>query len=285
MSFDNEESLIRSDEMDYEEFRISPSGNYLASEVNAFQGEEDQIILFEIEIGSIRPLTQGFQHFDPAWSPDESRIVSGGIKEGKQGLYVSNVDGSGSEEVLWEAPAQSGNVHQLDWSPKNDYLVFKLTGEAEFDIWLYSLADSSVSPLIEDPRNQRFPRFSRNGQYIAYQSDELGTDDIFVKSVDGRSKWPVTTSGGSEPVWSVSGDEIYYRIGGIVYGIAVETEPVFRVAGQPREIFDAGSPIRFDVHPNGEGFVISRSGTQSAGHFEIIYNFSEYLKQVAPPTE
>ncbi len=285
VSFDNEERMIRSDEMDYEEFRISPSGKYIASEVNFFQGGTDQIIIFETEVGSIRPLTQDFQHFDPSWSPDETKIVSGGIENGQQGLRISNTDGSGTEELVWAAPAGSGNVHQFDWSPTGEYIAFKLSGTDALDIWLYSFEEETVRVLVDDPLNQQFPRFSPDGKYVAYQSDELGSSNVYVKSIDGQSKWPVTTDGGALPVWSVSENEIYYVNGTSIFSISVETDPVFRVAGQPREVFNAGVSFRFDVHPDGQGFVISRISGGGLGHFELIYNFGEYLKEVAPAVD
>jgi len=117
---------------------------------------------------------------------------------------------------------------------------------------------------------------------VVYASNELGSSDVYVISIDGASKWPVTTTGGANPVWATDDTRIYYSSGSILYEISVETNPVFRVVGQPQEVFDAESPFRFDVHPSGDGFVLSRIGGVGRGHFELIYNFPEYLKDVAP---
>jgi len=74
----------------------------------------------------------------------------------------------------------------------------------------------------------RLKRFSADGHWLAYRSNESGRDEIYVKPFPGPGgKWQVSTDGGSEAVWNPNGKEIFYRNGNKMMAVAVTTEPAF----------------------------------------------------------
>jgi Tol biopolymer transport system component len=173
-------------------------------------------------------------------------------------------DGSSTTPVLGQA---GGNVQQIDWSPVEDILTFRLVGTNDLDLYTYSMADSALSKLVTDRGDQNFPRFSRDGRYVAYESLEFGGSQIMVVASDGSSKLNVTTEGGSEPVWSADDKLVYFRRGVALYAIPVE--------------FD----FRFDVFWDGSGFLISDRSSGQSSLLNLTYNLGEYLKEAAPAVE
>ena len=141
--------------------------------------------------------------------------------------------------------------------------------------------------LAEDFAEQR-PAISPDGRWIAYQSDESGQYEVYVRpfpNVDA-GKWTVSTSGGVHPVWSPDGQELFYLSPGdtpdppdSLMVVRVETEPTFS-AGTPDIVFGtsgyffAATPRHFDVSADGQRFLMvkaeERSATQDEESLELI---------------
>jgi WD40-like Beta Propeller Repeat len=93
-------------------------------------------------------------------------------------------------------------------------------------------------PITSTPFNETIPAFSPDGKWLAYQSDESGRDEVYVQPFPaGGSKTLVSVDGGTEPVWSGNGRELFYRNGDHMMTAAVTTQPVFRVS-KPELLFD-----------------------------------------------
>ena len=86
-------------------------------------------------------------------------------------------------------------------SPDGKFVVARSSGE---DIVLVSVADKTVRKLIESPFRERNPEVSRDGRWIAYQSDESGSFEVYVRPFPdvARGKWPGSEQGGTRPGWA-----------------------------------------------------------------------------------
>src|SRR5207245_2747083 len=84
------------------------------------------------------------------------------------------------------------------------------------DIWVLTLGEKvERRPWLRTPFNERAARFSPDGHWLAYVSNESGRDEVYVQPFPGPGgKWQISISGGTEPVWSHAGSEIFYRSGG-----------------------------------------------------------------------
>jgi len=83
--------------------------------------------------------------------------------------------------------------------------------ETSADIWLYSLSASELRPLVQSPLDQMYPVYSRDGRWIAYQSNESGRYEVYVQPASGSGgRWQVSRDGGLYPLWNRNGREMFY---------------------------------------------------------------------------
>jgi serine/threonine protein kinase/Tol biopolymer transport system component len=176
--------------------------------------------------------------FAPVWSPDDSRIVFSASRKNPADLYQKSSAGAGNEEPLlssftFKVP--------LDWSPDGRVLLFQENDPRTrnvFDLWTYSTAERKATPFLRTGFNEVLGRFSPDGLWIAYASNESGREEVYVAPFSGPGgKWQVSTSGGRAPTWTRGGRELIYEApGSEIMAVDVSTAPTFR-AGIPRALF------------------------------------------------
>ena len=178
------------------------------------------------------------------WSPDSTRVAYCTDRSGVYDVYQILASGAGRPEPL----LQSDAIYKLPtaWSPDGKYVIFTQLGEGGvYDLWLLPLhGDRTPVPYLRTPFNEDFAAFSPDGRWLAYDSDETGKPEIYVRSFpDQGEKYRVSTSGGMIVQWSRDGKELlffslsqYYYGSGPIYAVDVETRPTFR-AGTPRVLF------------------------------------------------
>jgi serine/threonine-protein kinase len=141
--------------------------------------------------------------------------------------------------------------------------------------------------VLGTPFNERSAKFSPDGRWLAYVSNQSGRDEIYVRAYPGPGPVAtVSTAGGTEAVWSPDGSELFYRTADELMVVAVDRTDGFR-AGRPRVLFSdsylRGPQTFYDIAPDGERFVmVSRSGSGAQGTFVLVQGFSEELKRLAP---
>jgi Tol biopolymer transport system component len=231
-----------------QEFSVSPDGRRVAVSATDTGGLRD-IWILDIARGGRTRLTFSPQpDFQPAWSPKGDLVAyhQGGI------LHMKRADGSGEEEHLgtgW-APA---------FSPDGRYLVFAyLRSGGGSDLAYFPLAGDRKPVRLSTGRfREDLPSFSPTGEFLAFQSDESGLEEIYVRRFpSGEGKWQVSVSGGNHPVWSPRGDRIFYKAGQDLMEVEVSLRPEFAV-GKPRKVLTVPpSSLRaFQVMPDGKHFL------------------------------
>jgi Tol biopolymer transport system component len=181
------------------------------------------------------------------WSLDEHWVAVMYSHSGRYDVYRVPVSGAGRPEPL----VQSNAVFKvpLAWSPDGRYLVFSQNDEPTvWDLWLLPLAgDRKPVPYLRTPFNEMAAAISPDGRWLAYDSDETGVPEIYVRSFpEPGEKHRVSTAGGTGAQWSRDGRELLiftssqlFYGGGPIFSVAVETTPTFK-AGAPRLLFTAG---------------------------------------------
>jgi len=141
------------------------------------------------------------------WSPDGRRIAFASDQQQRPGIWVKSANGTGAEEKLVE-----GRSFPTDWSRDGRYLLYMASGGAtRQDVWVYDVEQKSSRALIASPFNESRARFSPDGRWVAYVSDEAQTAQVYVRSFsDGATKIPISTAGGDAPEWRRDGNEIFY---------------------------------------------------------------------------
>ena len=150
--------------------------------------------------------------------------------------------------------------------------------DGERDIWVVSAGGDPV-PFLITPFDERSPRFSPDGKWLAYVSDESGRNDVYVQPFPGPGpKWLVSTEGGIDPVWSRDGRELFYRKDDQMMVVSVAASGAFS-AGRPRRLFeirfDAGdNGPNYDVSPDGKWFVMPRRNQGAVpGELHLVLNW------------
>ncbi len=137
---------------------------------------------------------------------------------------------------------------------------------------------------------ERWAMFSPDGQWMAYESDKSGQTEVYLRPYPGPGEeQQVSTDGGGEPRWLPDGRELFYRTqAGEVLSVSVQTTPSVEL-GTPQLLFEVPNMGHsrngsFDVHPDGERFVVVRNvGTDSSTtQINVVLNWFEELTRLVP---
>ena len=174
-------------------------------------------------------------------------------------------------------------------SPDGSRLVFTETDPSRGDtLWTISLANpADTRPLLDKTPGEETPSFSPDGRWIAYVTPESGRKEVYVRSTAGLAgKWQITTDGGSEPIWSPAGRELFYRVGDKMMAVDVETSPSFSF-GKPHMLFE-GSYVfgttegqEYDVSRDGRRFLMLKpqENLLTVAPLNVIVNWFDDLRR------
>lgn len=267
--------------------RLSPDERRVALEV------EDQIWTYDLARDTLSRLTfEGSSNQEPVWSPDGKRVAFRSSKEVAAGnLYWISADGSGGLEPL--ASGQYGQI-PTSFSQDGQLLTFhELNPTTQRDIWVLRMGDRKAEPFLRTQFNEGSAAFSPDGRFLAYVSNESGRPEVYVQPYPGPGgKWQVSTDGGTEPVWSRNGRELFYRSGNKMMAVEVTLQPTFS-AGKPNMLFEGqyfNQPFpligtAYDVSADGRRFLMVKENSKresSTAQINVVLNWFEELKQKVP---
>jgi dipeptidyl aminopeptidase/acylaminoacyl peptidase len=163
--------------------------------------------------------------------------------------------------------------------------------ETKSDLWVFpSQGDRKPTPFLRTEFNESSGQFSPDGRWIAYTSDESGSDEIYVRefssgsaqgSWDAAGKWLISKGGGTDPRWRGDGKELFYvASNGKLMSVDISAKPLFE-AGAPRPLFQLPPGfIGGDVTADGRRFLVGVPVAQSASvPFTVVLNWQMTLKK------
>jgi serine/threonine-protein kinase len=280
----------------YTHFRISPSGKHLIIEESVRTAS-----IFELASESLRPLNDF--HLRSIWSPDGQHIVFGSDRNRRGELFRERADGSGPAELVF---ANFGNgpgrqPKPVAWSPDGKAIVFDTSDIPAQNTWWIVPADGSKKPerLAAAPyRNAG--RFSPDGRWIAYDSEETGEPQIYVQAfpADG-TKYQISTKGGHHPIWAPDGKRLYYVNANEIHSVDTVTSPKFAFGKttslgiRVRALFgfvgsDRWPAAPYDVSPDGRYILAAQdpdssdTGREPTSRINVTLNWLEELKLRVP---
>jgi Tol biopolymer transport system component len=232
---------------------------------------------------------------EPLYSPDGSQIVRSSNRKGLRDLYRKAASGAGEDQLLL---ASKYIKVADDWSPDGRFLLYATgTENAGQDLWLLPLkADGTPSgpphPFLTTPFNEDHGRFSPDGHWIAYMSDESGKYEVYVRPfpipAGGGGKWQVSTGGGSQPLWRRDGRELlYFSPDSKLMSVDVSTGTTFKAATS-KPLFSAaitGGPFgtssqHWAITPDGQRFLIEIEPEITAtSPMTVVVNWTAGLKK------
>ena len=259
--------------------RLSPDGRRLALTIGS--SSSGQIWVYDLA-GSEQPRRLTFQDHNlfPIWSPDGKHIVFMSLSNSDQVLSIP-ADGSATESE--RVVATSSPAAPSDWS-RDNVLLFREMGHLQ----LLHLADGKIRPWLQTQFSESDGRFSPNGQWLAYTSDQSGSTEVWVRPFPGPGvPFQVSSGGGHDAVWSGDGKEIFYRNGLKMLSARVVPGAAFRV-DSPRVLFEresyapSSASRMYDVAPNGR-FVMTENEPNdytTRASIVVILNWSQELARV-----
>jgi serine/threonine-protein kinase len=269
--------------------RISPDGRRVAAAIFGEQGTH--IWIYDFGLETLTPLTfEGGGNNFPTWTPDGRRIAFRSNRAGAVNMFWQLANGSGGLERL--GAGVGNNLQPSSFSPNSQLLAFRdldaITGS---DIWVLRLSDQKVQPFLRTQFNEGGARFSPDGHWLAYSSDESGRAEIYVQPYPGPGgKWQISTEGGGEPTWNLNGRELFYRSGRKMMAVDVMTRPTFS-SGKPKMLFEGqyqptqSNQPNYSVSPDGQRFLMLKpieQQEQAATQINVVLNWFEELRRKVP---
>ncbi len=223
---------------------------------------------------------------DPVWSPDGSRIAFDSNPDGVRNPYEKVASGAGTERLLWKF---STNTVPYDWSADGRYiLLMQDNPDTKSDLLaLPNFGDKKPFPVVQTEAAEDIGRLSPDGRWIAYQSDESTSLEVYVQAFPvSQGKWQVSVGGGGAPVWGKEGKEIFYiapdrRLMAVeikLLGTSIEQ-------GIPKPLFETtidgyDLPNRYAVSRGGKRFLINNSAAgDSSRPANVVLNWRSEISR------
>ena len=241
----------------------------------------------DLDRGTRVRLTSKATNSNPVWTPDGENIVFGSNRARNWQLYSNSIRGTDEPELV------AGGEHVLaphSMSLHGNIAVSENNPDTGFDIWTVQLGEEP-QPFVVSPFSETQPQISPDGRFLAYVSNESGRPDVYIQPypVTG-DRWPISTEGGTEPLWSPDGTELFYRHGHTVLAVEITAASSFE-PGIPRPLFDGNylfprgqnNPREYDVSPDGKRFLmVRREPGSTPTRINLVFNWLEELERLVP---
>jgi serine/threonine-protein kinase len=234
--------------------RVSPDGRRV---LLGIADNAEHVWSYDLTAGTLTQLTFEASNRAPIWLPDGRRIAFASNRNGQLNLFAAPASSDGLAERL--TASESLQVPG-SWSPDGEMLVFMeqhpSTGR---DIWLLS-RNGARTALVATPADESAPRFSPDGRWIAYVSNESGQAEVYLRSSEAAAAGrKVSEGGGTEPVWRRDGGALYYRSDGRLLVLPISAGAP--KAGPGRVVFDG----------------IAEGGTFDAAGYDTMTGIDRFL--------
>lgn len=259
------ETPIAAPARNYYYARVSPDGSRLSLDV---RDEEEDIWIWDVRRETLARLTDqaGADQYG-LWTPDHRIVFSSPGGTDREELYRHRPDGVGRPERLTDTAAEQLVPFPNAITPDGKQVIFRSTVGNKNDIFIVDMTgDKKVRKLLATEHDERNAALSPDGAYMAFESDlSGGRYEVFIRpfpNVDAE-QLKVSMEGGSEPVWSPQGREIFYLAGSKLMSVPVTRGHGLEL-GKPVALFDVGQYFfggvgrNYDVSPDGKRFVMIR---------------------------
>jgi serine/threonine-protein kinase len=249
--------------------------------------------LLDLSRNTLAPfVTGGGSSQAPVWTADGRRVAYRATRNGSRNLFWKAADGTGDEERL---TSKEGVIDTpTSASPDGQWLVYGATaGQSSGGVTLWRLAlrgDRVSQPVTDSPAYETDGQVSTDGKWLAYQSVASGLSEVFVRPFPGPGpSRQVSNGGGTEPLWSRDGRELFYLQGNKLLAVDVATTPTLSVS-EPRPLFEGryrtnlNANTAYGVSADGRRFlrIQQAQSNRAADHVEVVLDWFDELRQLAP---
>ena len=258
---DGKETMAASLDRQADTPRFSPDGTRVAFRTPA---PNCDIWVRELARGTTIRLSKEGDNHGVVWRPDGARVISSRVASNGTDIVAFPADGAGPAEVLVRI---AGAVDRLptSWSGPDGALLLqdRFSRQTGLDVTVVSSKGGEPKPLLNSPSDEMGAMVSPDGQLVAYVSDESGRNEVYVRPYSGDGqRTAISTNGGIEPLWSRTGEELFFRNGRDVLTVRMKAAPG-STALVPRVVISGDYPFgpqvaNYDVSPDGKRFLMMR---------------------------
>jgi serine/threonine-protein kinase len=271
----------------YENVVISPDGTRAIVQIRA---GVTSLWMHDLARNTLTPIGSSTGSSQaPLFSADGSRVIYRGTRRGFRNVYWRRVDGSGDEERLTTQP----DVSETPTSVSTDgrWLTFTASGTQGVEgvgIWVMQLdGDRTPRPLFPEPAGESDGQFSPDGKWIAFQVPVSSRQEIYVAPFPGPGpRHQVSTDGGTEPLWSKDGRELFFQQGSRLMGVTVTPGAAFsasnpKVVHEGRFLRTVNGNTSFSVTPDGKRFLRIQKvePDRPITRVELVFNWFSEARQ------
>ena len=265
--------------------RLSPDGRQVAMIMTGQGSSGGDVWVRDLDRDLDSRLTVTGPNLYPIWTQDGTRVTFASSRGGRYRVFWQPVDTSGTADLLLEG---EGHFYPSSWSVGDESLVYYMSpGLIDRDLGVMS-KDGNPQAFLATEFNERAPRLSPDGRWVAYVSDQSGEDQVYVRTFpDSEQMLQVSTQGGTEPVWSRDGRELFYRNGDEMLVLDVQRGAEFEF-GSPTLLFNgpyepdpfgAGN-ANYDISLDGQRFLmVSRDNRAERSSLVVVQNWTDELRE------
>ena len=274
-----------------DEMSLSPDGTQVAE---GRMDEKGTWVVWMLDLArnvNTRLTFEGGGAGNATWSPDGTQIVYAPGGGQSVDLYRKPANGASQGELLFHADDVKT---PLDWSRDGRFIIFAQQGKSTgSDLWVLPLqGDRKPVPYLTTPFNEGQAKFSPDGHWVVYTSNESGKREVYVQPfpVSTGGKWPVSNGGGSQPRWSRDGKELFYFApDSMLMAVSVTTTGGTFQPSVPKALFrapvlggvgaGAGVAWRWDISGDGQRFLINTALDEAtATPLTVVLNWQSAIK-------
>jgi serine/threonine-protein kinase len=265
---------------------FSPDGARVA--LTLFRGGAYGVGVYDLARRLLTPVALTGDNSAPAWMREGNRVVFISNASGGYNYYTAASDGSDAPQPIFSSE-QSYHGDPSAWSPDGRHMLYVRPSEKTgTDIWDRPSGEKTEpQALLATASNESSPVFSPDGRYIAYNSDESGKSEVYVRPFPDVNAWrrKLSPSGGRAARWNRDGTEILYLTGKGLMKVPVppargEAPPLFGEASLTLPIEGINS---FDLSPDGKTIAITRVPIEKAAReIHVVVNWFDELRQLVP---
>jgi len=218
----------------------------------------------DLERGTTTRITFEHDTHDPLWDASGDQVLYAGDQGARRSVFRAPGDGSGSAVLMIDIDV---SMHPASWTADGRRLALGASNQKTGDdVWVLDLdVGSDPVEFLATRFGERHPSFSPNGRWIAYASDESGRWEVFVRPYPGPGgRTQISTNGGTEPLWSRDGSELFYRANGKLMAVAVSEAAGNLSVSTPSALFEDSFQRATGANPDQRHYDISPDGNRFA---------------------
>jgi Tol biopolymer transport system component len=257
--------------------RLSPDDRRILAAIHTDTANHD-VWAFGTERRTEVRITGDGNYIQPVWSPKADAIAFASVAHGN--LFTQRL-GDSKPALLVNRPGQQ---YALEWI-RDDLLLFTEHNLGNgFDLLEIDPGTKAVRTLVATPANERAGTISPDGRWLAYVSDGTGRDEVYLRAYPKLGlQEPVSVRGGTEPVWSPQGGELFFRNGRDLFAVRVGSDGR---PSEPEKLFDGAyvdgffARPNYDVSADGKRFVMVEKGVGlTTGRLDVVLEFETALER------